>query len=69
MSGVHVSVLSYGPEIVKNCILFVFLADVSNRPKAVIAVYVYALESSHFCLLENGIGYYAMTYSLEDTCV
>ena len=46
-----------------------FFADVSNRSKAVIAVYVYAFESSRFTLLENGIGYYAMTYSLEDISV
>ena len=34
------------------------LADVS---KAIIALHVYASESSPFALLENGIGYYAMT--------
>ena len=33
---------------------------------AVIAVYVYAFESSRFGLLENGIDYYAITSSLED---
>ena len=43
-----------------------FFADVSNKSKAVIAVCVYAFESSCFALLENGIGYYVMTYSLED---
>ena len=48
---------------------FHFLADVSNKSKAVIAVYVYAFESSRFPLLENGFGYYAMTYSLEDICI
>ena len=41
-------------------------ADVSKKSKAVIAVYVYATESSRFGLLGNGIGYYAVTYSLED---
>ena len=45
---------------------FSIFTDVSNKSKAVIAVYVYAFESSRFALLENGIGYYAMTYSLED---
>ena len=44
-------------------------ADVSNKAKTVIAVYVYAFESSHFTLLENGIGYYAMKYSLEDISI
>ena len=34
-----------------------------------IAIYVYASESSHFALLKNGIGYYAMTLSLEDISV
>ena len=43
-----------------------FFSDVSNKSKPVVAVYVYAIESSRFTLLENGIGYYAMTYSLED---
>ena len=28
---------------------------------AVIAIFVYASESSRYALLENGIGYYAMT--------
>ena len=37
------------------------LADVSKKCKAVIAIYVYASESSPVALLENGIGYYAMT--------
>ena len=50
-------------------VLFAFFADVSNKSKAVIAVYVYAFESSCFALLENGIGYYAMTYSSEDISV
>ena len=46
-----------------------FYADVSNKSKAVIAVYVYSFESSRFTLLENGIGYYVMAYSLEDISV
>ena len=37
-----------------------FLADVSTKSKVVIAIYVYASESSRFALLKNGIGYYAM---------
>ena len=37
--------------------------------KVVITVYVYAFKSSRFTLLENGIGYYVMTYSLEDISV
>ena len=44
-------------------------ADVSKKSKAIIASYVYAFESSRFALLENGIGYYAMTSSLEDISV
>ena len=35
-------------------------ADISKKSKAVIAIYVYATESSRFFLLENGVGYYAM---------
>ena len=42
-----------------------FFAGVGKKSKAVIAVYVYAFESSCFALLENGIGYYAMTYSYK----
>ena len=53
----------------KNCPFCIFFADLSNKSKAVIAVYVYAFESSRFALLENGIGYYAVTYSLEDISV
>ena len=35
-------------------------ADISKKSKAVIAIYVYASESSRFALLENGVGCYAM---------
>ena len=38
-----------------------FFADVSKKSKAVIAIYVYASESSRLALLENGIGYYTTT--------
>ena len=31
-----------------------------KKSKTVIAIYVYASESSCFALLENGVGYYAM---------
>ena len=37
-----------------------FFADISKKSKAVIAIYVYASESSRFALLENGVGCYAM---------
>ena len=40
---------------------WLFFAYVSEKSKAVIAIYVYASESSRFALLENIIGYYAMT--------
>ena len=46
-----------------------FFADVSNKSKAVTAVYVYAFERSRFALSENGIRYYAMTCSLEDISI
>ena len=46
-----------------------FFADVSNKSKAIISVYVYAYESSRFALLENDIDYYAMIYSLEDISI
>ena len=47
---------------------FHVFVDVSNKSTAVIAVYVYALESSRFTF-RSGIGYYAMKYSLEDISV
>ena len=37
-----------------------FSADIRKSSKAVIAIYEYASESSHFALLENDVGYYAM---------
>ena len=43
-----------------------FFADISKKSKAVIAIYVYASESSCFALLENGVGYSAITLSLEE---
>ena len=49
--------------------LLKFLVDVSKKSKAVKAIYVYASQSSCFVLLENGIGYNAMTESLEDISV
>ena len=33
------------------------------------AVYLYAFESSLFTLLENGIGYYATAYNLENISI
>ena len=38
-----------------------FFVDIRKKSKAVIAIYVYASESSCFALLENGVGSYAMT--------
>ena len=38
-----------------------FFVDTSKINEAVVAIYVYVSESSHFALLENGIRYYAMT--------
>ena len=38
-----------------------FFPDVSERSKAVMAIYVYSSERSRSALLENGIGYYAMS--------
>ena len=49
--------------------LSIFFANVSKKSKAVIGTYVYASKSSRFTLLENDIGYYAMTLSLEDISI
>ena len=43
-----------------------FLLTSAKKTKVVIAIYVYASESSCFTLLDNGIGYHAMTWCLED---
>ena len=40
---------------------FQLFADISKKSKVVIAIYVYVSESSRFALLENGVGYYAMS--------
>ena len=69
MSGFNVSFLSYGPQIVKNCALLQFLADVSKKSRAAIAFNVYTSKSSRFAFLENGISYYAMNYILQDISV
>ena len=37
--------------------------------RTVIAIYVYASESTRFALLENGIGYHLITKSVEDISV
>ena len=37
-----------------------FSVDIRKNSKAVIAIYVYASENSHFALLENDVRYYAM---------
>ena len=33
----------------------------AKKSESVITIYVYVSESSRFALLENGVGYYAMT--------
>ena len=38
-----------------------FFTDVSKKSISVIAIYVYASESTRFALLRNGVGYYAIT--------
>ena len=43
-----------------------FFADISKSYKAVVAIYIYASESSPFTLLKNGVGFYAIIYCLED---
>ena len=45
----------------KLCFFSQIFADVSKKSEAVIAIYVYASESSRLALLENDVDYYAMT--------
>ena len=42
-----------------------FFADISKKSKAVLAICIYVAEGSRFSSLENSVGYYAMTQSLE----
>ena len=49
------------PKLSKIVSFEQFFADLSKNSKAVIAIYAYASECSPFALLENAIGYYAMT--------
>ena len=46
-----------------------FCADLSHKSKSIEAIYIYTSERSRHALLENGIVYYAMTYSFEDISV
>ena len=46
-----------------------FLLRSAKKSEAVIAISVYAYESCHLALLENVIGYYAITSGLEDLSV
>ena len=46
-----------------------FCADLSKKSKSIKAIYMYTSQRSRHALLENGIVYYAMTYSFEDISV
>ena len=48
----------------KLCLFCNFLADVSKKSKDVIAIYVYASESSRFALLEKKI----LTFEVNEFC-
>ena len=48
-------------SLTKIVLFLQVFADASEKAKAVIAIYVWASESSRLALLENGIGYYAIT--------
>ena len=50
---------SYGPKLTEIVSFSQFVAYISKIPKAVIAIYVYAFESSRFALWGNGIAFYA----------
>ena len=39
----------------------VIFADVNKKCKAIIAIYVYAYESSRLALVEHDVGYYPIT--------
>ena len=53
----------------KLCFFSQIFADVSKKSEAVIAIYVYASESSRLALLENDVDYYAMTLRLDGIIV
>ena len=65
----HISFLIYGPLIVENCVLYANFLWYQQNSKTVWAIYEYTSENSCFTLLKNGVGYYAMIYSLEDISV
>ena len=48
-------------ELSKTMYLLQLFVDVNRKYKAVIAIYVYASESSCFTILEDGVGYDTMT--------
>ena len=41
-----------------------FCAGLSEKPKSVKVIYMYASESSHYTLLENGIVYRCLSHVL-----
>ena len=48
---------------------FQFCADLSKKSKSIKAIYIYTFERSPNTLSENGIVYYAMTYSFGNISV
>ena len=50
-------------ELSKIAHFLQFCADLSKKSKSIKGVYIYAPERYRYTLSENGIVYYAMTYS------
>ena len=47
-------------KLSKIVLFLQFFANISKKSKVIIAIYIYASESSRFAYLENGASYYAM---------
>ena len=56
-------------ELSKKVHFLRFSADLSKKFKSIKTIYIYASERSHYTHSENGIVYYAMTYSFGDITV
>ena len=62
LSSSHISFLSYGPQIVQKSAFLLFGADLSKKPKSIKAISIYASESSHYTLSENGMVYRGLSH-------
>ena len=53
-------------KLSKKMYFLQFCTDLNKKSKSITAIYIDASERSRYALVENGIVYYAMTYSFGD---